>query len=766
MVLYCLSALSGAYLLLLFDALPERSWLAACLASTVVCASIARLRLLAAALAGFLLMAAGAASNLDDRLDAAKSGKPHRFSARILSFTGVGPNAPGFVVEPIARDDLPAKVRLSWTEETDLPQLGETWRFSAKLRRPRGYANPGGFDFEGWLYRQGIGAIGYVDPNAHSYRVHGAPMRAIDRLRRAVVERLDELLPDDEASAVLMAISVGARHRITRDQWDAYAATGTSHLMAISGLHVGLAAGSAYLLSWLLMAPFVRHGSLREIATVAAVCAALAYCMLSGLGIPARRASMMALVAAAVSLSRRRTDMGVLLAPPCLLIFAIEPAAILEPGFQLSFAAVAVLVWAAQPMFAYRRLPTAAARLLVPFERLLSLQFALLFGLFPLTVLLFQRFALLAPVVNLLALPVFNFLTVPLTLAGVFLDGMLSVVGDVLLEWAHASIRLVLSIVRHAGASELAAMRVVPVPLVIVLLPTVLVMLPKGWPGRRIALVGLIAAILHRPEPPEAGCFRFHVLDVGQGLATFIETRTYGLLFDTGPAYRSGGSAADLVVIPFLQNAGIERLDHLIVSHSDLDHSGGVGAIMHATDIGRVLVGERLDALGMAQAPCASGMAWVRDGVRFRILHPRPKTRWTGNNASCVLEVAVGGESLLLTGDIESPVEILMAHRGLYRPQTVVIVPHHGSRTSSGPTMVEATSPRTAIVAAGHANRWGFPKAEVVERWAANGARVVNTAEAGAVSQLICGDGGEQPLRMQRAERRYYWSDDTSDRDG
>jgi competence protein ComEC len=718
----------------------------------------ARLRPAAAVSCGFVLMASAAGDRLDDRLDVSLAGQTQVFPARIEEFVAADPQSLRVVVAPVGRHDLPERIRLSWLDAATVPQLGETWRFFAKLRRPRGYANPGGFDYEGWLFRQGIGAIGYVLPAPASYRINGEALPFVDRLRRAVVERLDGLLPDDEATAVLMAISVGARHRITRDQWDRYAATGTSHLMAISGLHIGLAAGSVMLLCRVLGAPFCRKRNLRDMSALAGVASALLYAALSGFAVPAQRACLMAVTACAFALARRRTGAVNLLAAPCLIIFLADPLAVLAPGFMLSFAAVAILLSAASAFVAPRSLPAPLAKAVLPFERLGYLQLALLTGLFPLTVLLFGRFTLLAPIVNILVLPVFNLLTVPAMLLGVVCVGPLTLPGDLLLELSHRSVSLALSIIGLARDVGGPGFRVaVGIP-VLILAPLAHVLLPRGWPGRRFALIALAAALTYRPPAPATGCFRYHVLDVGQGLAAVVQTRRYALLFDTGPAYRSGSSAADLVVVPFLRSAGVRRLDHVVVSHADLDHAGGIAAIIRQVETGRVLAGESLAALGPVQHACIAGTGWVRDGIRFRLLHPRPDSPWTGNNASCVLEVSAGDGSLLLTGDIEAPVETLLAYRQGLRHNDVVVVPHHGSRTSSAPALVDATTPETAIVAAGYRNRWGFPKAEVVQRWRQRGAAVLNTAVSGAISQEICADGQRSPVSQYRQQRTRYWS--------
>jgi len=271
----------------------------------------------------------------------------------------------------------------------------------------------------------------------------------------------------------------------------------------------------------------------------------------------------------------------------------------------------------------------------------------------------------------------------------------------------------------------------------------------------------------YKPEAPPPGCMDVHVLDVGQGLAVLLRTADQSHLYDTGPAYRSGSSMADLVVLPFLYREGVDSLDTLVVSHGDQDHAGGVESILRTIPVKRLLVGEPLaTAVGTKSEPsssaplqtrCIAGISWRDKTASYSILHPRIRAPWTRNNSSCVLEVNVGSQRILLTGDIESPVEKLLSYRGVFRSTDTLIVPHHGSRTSSTAALIAATSPRLAIVTTGYGNRWGFPKADVLARWRDGGATIVNTATSGAISQRICGSELHSAIRRQRPEFRKFW---------
>jgi competence protein ComEC len=557
----------------------------------------------------------------------------------------------------------------------------------------------------------------------------------------------------------MSAVIVGARHRISPGQWERFARTGTSHLMAVSGLHIGLAGGSASLVGWLLAALLPGRRNLRDVALSTGVACAAAYAMLSGFAVPARRALLMAFIGAMAVLRRRRVPPADILALTALIVVLASPGALLTPGFRLSFAAVTVLL-----LVALRHVATAAGpgQLRATFSRslkqLATLQFSLLAGLFSLVIAEFGRFSPVAPLINIVVLPVFNLLAVPLALAGALLDGPFAGAGDRLLVLSKLSLDIALSLIDAAGARPLPATEdILPASLPALLLPLVVILFPVGWPGRAVGLIAIVATVLNRPVPPPPGCVDYHTLDVGQGLAVVVQTHRHSVLFDTGPSFRGGGSAARVAVLPFLRRMGINALSELIVSHADLDHAGGLRDVMSGSRVGLVRVGEPLASLGLAQEPCVAGDRWRWDGVDFTILHPRSNAPWHGNNASCVMEISAGSHRLLLTGDIEAPVETLLAHRGELRAADVVFVPHHGSRTSSTEALIRTTSPALAIVSAGFRNRWGQPAPDVTARWERAGATVLNTADTGAISQRVCADTGPQPPRLARRVNRRVW---------
>jgi competence protein ComEC len=763
MALFGLCALAGAYALQLCSELPGPTSLAAAAALTLAAILVPRLRLAGAFLAGFVILANVSQAVIDDRLNPELAGKAITVDALVADFPKEIGASLNFRISPLGRDDLPRRIRVSWFDAPGHPALGETWRLELRLRRPRGFSNPGGFDYEGWLFRQGIGATGYVVNDANNFRCNDHVVDSISRLRQRFVARVLAHLPDDDASAVLMAVGVGARQSITREQWHRYAITGTSHLMAISGLHIGLAAGGTFFLSWFVFALVCRNGNSRDRAAVIAAVAALAYSELSGFAVPARRALLMTVIIVIAGLMRRRVSAPRLFAICALAILLSDPLAILAPGFKLSFAAVAILFW---HLNATRIPPVLIGnRLLALFvngvRRLSSTQLALLFGLFPLTALLFDRVSVVAALVNLFALPVFNFITVPACLIGLMLDGPLQPAGNVALDVAHWSIGIVLAVVRASAGLPFASFHVARphgLFIIVFMLASLWMLLPPGWPGRGVAIVAALATILYRPPPPPRECVDVHVLDVGQGLAVVMQTYSHAAVFDTGPSFRSGSDTGRLVLVPFLRSEGIASLDMLIVSHADEDHAGGVRSLIEDVDVNMLLVGESLGDFDVPQQRCHSSEHWHWDGIDFSIIHPSEPGRWSGNNASCVLQIHIANRTVILTGDIEAPVENLLVRNGALSQADIVLVPHHGSRTSSSEKFVATVRPGVAIVSAGFHNRWGFPKTDIVRVWQSAGADVLNTATAGAVSYRICQRGGIHRLGLHRQQAAKFWN--------
>ena len=771
MLRLCLCMLAGAYALALCRELPNDAALMGAALCTAVSLCLRKLRLLGFVLVGLVVMWCASRAMLEDRLLPELQGQTLAVTVKIANFPEVLPGSIRFVAQTRGSIDdspdghaLPLKLRLSWYDPPEIPRIGETWHLKVRLKRPRGFANGTGFDYELWLARQRIGATGYVVAGSGNAKLD----TSVDRrslLRQRLVDRIVKLTGENDASAVLLAITVGALHLISKEQWERYAISGTSHLMAISGLHIGLAAGGAWLLCRLVFPLLFRSVNIRDLAALAAVVAACAYAEISGLAIPARRAALMAVLVAIPFILRRQPSPDKILAATCIAIFAADPLAIHAPGFKLSFGAVAILLWVARQHGGRATGGSSrAGRFLSGARSLSALQFTLLLGLFPMTVLVFGRISWLSPVVNLLVLPLFNTVTVPAALLGLLLDGPLAIGGDGLLRLSWQSVRLTLSLIDAVAGWPPARVHIATptgTMLFVVMLAALPALLPPGFPGRKLAWIAAAATLLSRPAAPPDGCVDFVALEVGQGLSVVLRTRTRTLVYDTGPSFRGGSDIGQLVLVPWLRAMGVTQVDLLVVSHSDDDHAGGARSLVNTVEVRQILAGEPVPSISQPQLACRSGQAWAWDGVRFGVMHPGVYPLQSNNNASCVLEVAAGRHRILLTGDIESPIESHLVRSASLSPVDIVTVPHHGSRTSSGDAFVNALRPSVAIVSAGYGNRWGFPKEDVVMRWQEAGARVLNTAVSGAIHYRVCAEGGVQLQSEQRSRSRRYWHEAT-----
>ena len=721
-----------------------------------------RLRSVSFFILGFALFMQAANTLVEARLDPKFAGDSMITQVRVADFPRVTGTTVSMLIEAIDDRRIPPRTRVSWYDAPQPPEIGETWELEVRLRRPRGTSNPGLFSHEDWLFREKLQATGYVVNSHRNRRLAQSSLGRVDNYRRDFVRRAETA---GVAQPVLAAVSVGARHLLTREHWDRYAKTGTSHLMAISGLHVGLAAAFAYAFFVVLSGTCRLRGNHLDQATLAGLAMAATYTALSGFAVPSQRALIMLVLAGIAMLTRRRPAAARILAFTVLVIFVADPVASMTPGFRLSFAAVALLLafacTYAQPCSGpvFLRRPVSVVRQLV------RMQLTLLFGLAPLTILSFQRLALLAPAANLLTVPIFSLFTVPLALASMVVAPLWNAAAAVLAQLAAASVVMVERIIALLAAVPYADTSVAGVNgldsriMCVIFLPALWVLLPRGWPGRWIAVLAVPVLLLHQPATPPYGCVDAHVLDVGQGQAIVVQSRRHTLVFDTGQSYRDGGSAAEQFVLPFLRYRGIASIDWLVASHADDDHAGGVPAIVHEMAVGQILAGEALEDPGRAVFYCVAGQAWDADGVRFEILHPPPGAGLTGNNASCVLTVSAGHHAMLLTGDIELAAEARLLADERLSAASVVLIPHHGSLTSSSPPFVNRVQPALAIASVGYANRWGFPKERVTSRWEGVGARVLDTARSGAISFRLCAGDGVSRLRQERLRRQRIWHD-------
>lgn len=709
-----------------------------------------------ALLAGVGWAALQAHAGLALQLPAGAPPVDHRVRGTLVDLPQHGPRSSRFRFRVDDDSAMPAHLRgrdlaLAWYDSprSAVPsprhalRAGARWQMQVRLRAPRGLRNPGGFDAERHALLQRLSGTGHVRAPAASL----GPPRGLPAWRERMAAAIAAQVPGQGARFV-QALALGDTRGLQQADWDDLRALGLTHLVAISGFHVGLVAGFA---AWLVALAWRALPALglylpRPLAAAAgAVAGAGLYAAVAGFALPTVRTLLMIAVVALARCARRPATVGQSLALAALAMLLFDPLAVLAPGFWLSFGGVLWLVWC---------LP---GRTLHWLRGFLGAQGVATLALLPLTVALFGQASRAGPLVNLLAIPWWSLVVVPLALLGTGLEALHPGAGSWPWRWAaacfEASWWLFGAVARQPWAlwwAPLAPSAALPAALAGVFwlllpraagarLPAALLCLPLLWPAR------------DRPAP---GAVEMLIMDVGQGLAVWVRTHRHRLLYDAGPAADGGFDAGERVVVPTLHALGEDGLDRLLLSHGDRDHAGGMPAVRRAFADPPLLAPP--GAVPDAAWPCHGGGAWEWDGVAFTVLHPAAGTRYAGNASSCVLRIQTAHGALLLTGDIGVAEEARLraTSPGALRAEAVLVA-HHGSAGSSSADWVQAVAPRLALVSSGHGNRFGHPRREVVQRWREAGAEVLGTADSGALRVWLGAEGLQ--VREQRLFERRWW---------
>jgi competence protein ComEC len=680
---------------------------------------------------------------------------------------------------------LPPVLWLGWYSPADqtVPELrvGDRWRWVVRLKRPHGLSNPGGFDGELWLWEQGYGATGTVRTGAHvpapewlnptaAEGLFDRWSHPIESLRQLVRSAIWQSLNEPRSAGVVVALVTGDQQAIAAADWDLFRLTGVAHLMSISGLHITL-------LAWLAgrLADGAWRRSERLMLRWPAVTAgrwcgwlvALAYSAFCGWGVPAQRTVLMLGVATALQISAKRWPARQVWLCTAAVVVLWDPWALLQAGFWLSFVAVGMLFMGGSAASLNPAGPGWSGWVLHQGAQLLREQGLMTLALAPLTWMLFGQVSVVGLLANLVAIPWVSFVVTPLA----FLGGLWSPVWQ-LSAWAVQGLLWMLD---WLASGPLTTWSVAAAPgwiNVLALLGAVLLVFPGPWRMRLLGLPWVLPMVLWQTPRPGWGEFEVVAPDIGQGNAVLVRTQQHSLLYDTGPRISDQSDAGQRVLVPLLRRSR-EPLERLVLSHRDSDHTGGAAAVLAAYPKAELwstlepdhpLLQGRLGGV----RPCATGAHWRWDGVDFEVLHPDAEVLATAfdkggkpiksNALSCVLRIQSGhGRRALLVGDIEMPQEqdlVIRSESSL--PADFLLVPHHGSNTSSSQSFLQAVLPRWSFVQAGYRNRFGHPAPRVVARYANLGLEMVDSPHCGAATWA---SNAPNALMCEREVSRRYWHD-------
>ena len=661
-------------------------------------------------------------------------------------------------------------------------RAGERWQMTVRLKAPHGNSNPHGFDYELWLWEQGIQATGYVRAGPHDappVKLSSSWRHPVERARQSVREAIYERVADRQLAGILAALVVGDQNAIERADWDVFRATGVAHLMSISGLHITMFAWAASLVLGKLWRRSVRLSPRLCLALPASSVGALGglllatlYALFSGWGVPAQRTIWMLATVVLLRQSGRQWPWLATWLLAMAVVVALDPWALMQAGFWLSFVAVGVLfatdsgasharqssaagLFDSKNSVGRRFLPPLVSGLFSGLARSAREQWVVTLALTPLSLLLFNQVSLVGLLANAVAIPWVTLLVTPLAMAGV--------VYAPLWDASAWTVGLLTLFLQWLASWPLASVSVAAAPLWCALAGVLgggLIAMRLPWHWRALGIPLLLPVLLWQPVRVLPGHFELLAADIGQGNAVLVRTAGHTLLYDTGPRFSRESDAGNRVLVPLLR-ALDEHVDLLMLSHRDTDHTGGAPAVLAMQPQARLLSsiedGHELQALRRS-IRCTAGQRWVWDRVTFEVLHPAAgdyDLARKSNAMSCVLRISNGSRTALLTGDIEAPQEAkLVFGAPASLKADFLLAPHHGSKTSSSALFLDAVQPQLALAQAGYRNRFGHPVDSVVARYDERGIRLVRSAQCGAATWQSA-----QPavIGCQRRAAQRYW---------
>lgn len=651
------------------------------------------------------------------------------------------------------------------TEKPPIFKVGERWQLTIRLKRPHATYNPNGYDYEAWALTNNIRAIGVVRNKSGMQKKADfvwRPAYIVEYCRDKVAQHITRTLSGKSYAGVIRALVVGDDSKISRHDWDVYLYTGVNHLMSISGLHITMLAGLAFTVIsfvWRRFSRLVMWMPTKKAATIGGVLVALLYACLAGLSIPTQRTLYMLTVVALALLLNQRINFSRVLLIALFVVVLIDPWSVNAPGFWLSFSAVAIITFATVNRLRLRHW----------FIEAVNTQWSVTLGLLPFLIFMFGQASIVSPIANAFAIPIISLLVVPLSILGALIP------LDFILQLAHSILSICMMGLNWLASLSFATWQQAVVPfwrVVIGMVGVIWLLLPRGVPMRWLGLILMLPMIFTEQQQLHIGEMQVTVLDVGQGLSVVVKTANHIMLYDTGRQYNQESDAGASIVLPYLRSQGIKKLDALIISHDDNDHSGGVASIMAKMPIAwaassYALPSDIIFADVQSEPPkqltCFAGQKWLWDGVRFEVLYPSAQSyqqdNIKDNNRSCVIKVTSRNGTILLTGDIEAEAELLLLQTQRYKLKSdVLIAPHHGSKTSSTESFIQSVGAKHVIFTVGYLNQFRHPRPSVAGRYLENGAQLYRSDYHGAVLIDFMHSHPIQP-RSWRLDDAKYWHD-------
>lgn len=647
---------------------------------------------------------------------------------------------------------VPEYIRLNWYYPTEQIKPAEQWQLVVRLKPPNGFQNPGGFDYEAWLFQQGIHATGYVRKSPLNKLVETAPSGSyLDQLRSSIRHQINHSTTAELAS-LLNALAIGYRGDMAPQSWQMFINTGTNHLIAISGLHIGLVAGFA----WLLLSQLARFKIMTRLLSrrrllIISFIVAFIYAGLAGFTIPTQRALVMLAVVYLGLYLYRQVTVVQSLSIALLVVLIISPVSVLSVGFWLSFLAVAAISYVIAG-----RLPGRNKIMLWLWP-----QWVVILALLPLSFYFFQQSSMIALVANLIAIPVIGMLVLPVLLLGILFNLVNTATSSLMIQLSAQGLSYLLWLLNELSQFSYAVWHHTQpgiFALCLAMAGLLLAFSPYGFRGRWLFPFLLLPLLIPGTQALQEESLELHVLDVGQGLSVLATTSQHALLFDTGARFSDRFDVGEKVVLPLLRQLNITKLDKLVISNGDRDHIGGAKAVLQAMQVDSVL-GRDIESLQHDhKSLCQRGQSWHWDGIDFEILHPQGQHYRKRNNYSCVLKITLQNTSVMIAADIEKRAEAELVEAYANQLQSeILLVPHHGSKTSSTKAFLDKVKPELAIYSSGYLNRYRFPRPEVVRRYSEIKARQLNTAQSGYIRLKIDTNGNiSEPVSYRQQYRRYW----------